>query len=208
MNNYKGSCWSMCFINTQEGFGVHRNNEIFYTSDNAIWGILYTIPDPNTHGPVYVTDIIFTSSTEGWAVGTNDSDEGFAFHTTNKGLIWSSYEAYDGKYLVGICSTSINELYIIGFDHLILQSTNGGLNWSNVSPSLVWPPTQWASIKAKDGEAWVCGENGKVYIKENSTSSWKIQYSDTSSDLNDICMINKYYGWAVGEDGTILRYGY
>jgi hypothetical protein len=53
---------------------------------------------------------------------------------------------------------------------------------------------------------WVVGDNGTILHSPMLLLGWTSQTSGTSENLNDVCMISETLGWAVGENGTILKY--
>jgi hypothetical protein len=67
-----------------------------------------------------------------------------------------------------------------------------------------WTDIDWN----KDGtEALVCGENGALYLYDNSTSEFSSIETNTSSDLKGIDWdCDNLYAIIVGEDGTVLKF--
>lgn len=46
---------------------------------------------------------------------------------------------------------------------------------------------------------WIVAGTASVW------ADWKFQYSGTSDNLNDICFVDEFHGWAVGDSSTIIH---
>lgn len=53
---------------------------------------------------------------------------------------------------------------------------------------------------------WAVGANGTILHSPMLVLGWTNQVSGTTEYLNDVCMVSETLGWAVGNNGTILKY--
>jgi photosystem II stability/assembly factor-like uncharacterized protein len=54
---------------------------------------------------------------------------------------------------------------------------------------------------------WAAGESGTIIYTPNYILGWVVQNTGVTEHLHDIDMIDESSGWAVGDNGTILRFG-
>ncbi|MBI4450300.1 hypothetical protein HY634_04525, partial [Candidatus Uhrbacteria bacterium] len=84
------------------------------------------------------------------------------------------------------------------------QSTNGGATWTRqVGPLVTYRGIEF--IDASTG--WIVGGGGWIQRTSNGGSTWSLVSSPTTQILRDIECIGPQPCYAVGDDGTILRYG-
>jgi photosystem II stability/assembly factor-like uncharacterized protein len=132
----------------------------------------------------------------------------------NLSLIGSYGKMSNGNWTVAQISnnTSMNCLYyfdadsgiIGGNDGEILVTLNGGNNWSTaVTP--VTSSIRGISFKNML-EGWACTSDGKILKSIDGGLNWSIEYDGTVFLRNIVIKNLNGYGYAVGNDGTLLKY--
>ncbi len=138
--------------------------------------------------------------------------------TLNGGISWDSIPLVDnfntpilGSYLNSVHFTSANDgtatgMLLTGNSEVILQTFNGGINWTLVS---VFNGGNWPRMLNKlffinSSIGYAAGSNGRILKTINGGSSWSSQPSGTSERLYDIHFVSANIGFAVGDE-IILR---
>jgi hypothetical protein len=160
-------------------------------------------------------DVYFTSSEEGWAVGSDrDNDQGLLLHYSNGAWSVVSLPPVSSN-LHSLHFTSPNEGWVVGFDSkdnrgVILHYSNG--SWANVSPPNVSSFWYLNSVHfPSPDEGWAVGfdfENKKGVLLHYVNSSWgTVTPPDVSSywHINSIHVTSPGEGWAVGTDWSNLQ---
>lgn len=112
-----------------------------------------------------------------------------------------------GKYLNSIYFTDSNNGYSVGDDGLILKTTNGGVNWTQLNPygsnlvAVCFPSLNEGYFVSffTSGAGY-----GGIYKTSDAANSWSrlISYMPI---LNNISFITPEIGFAVGQHGTLLK---
>ncbi|MBL0108594.1 MAG: T9SS type A sorting domain-containing protein [Ignavibacteria bacterium] len=90
----------------------------------------------------------------------------------------------------------------MGFNGVILRSTNSGINWSQI-PSGTNSNLRSVAF-AGTGTGYVCGYNGAILKTVNSGMNWISLTSNTSNDLFAVIFINNSTGYSAGS-GKIIK---
>jgi len=117
--------------------------------------------------------------------GGNDRDDGTfygLYKSTDLGLTWTQTldgalsnlnASWDGGWYFGnvrVSPTNANVVYALGLD--IMQSTNGGTSWFNISSGWVHVDQHAMCILESDDNDLYIGCDGGVYYSTNMGSSW------------------------------------
>jgi hypothetical protein len=94
---------------------------------------------------------------------------------------------------------------VVGHDGIILQTVNGGANWSTVMSDTSVDLFDVHFAGTNTGTA--VGSRGAVFHTTDGGKSWTRQNSGVSRDLFAVFLSNANTGTAVGSLGTILRTG-
>jgi photosystem II stability/assembly factor-like uncharacterized protein len=186
---------------TFPSFTPHR--EIYFTSDGGVTWISQYSESAETP----LRSVIFTSSTNGFAVG----ESGAVMHTTNGGNSWAEETTLTAYELRDVYFTNSSNGWIIGhylgLPHVpaIFNTTDGGATWNEqtfgVDESL-------SSVSFSDElNGWaVGGASGPSNITYTTDGgiNWDYQNSPTNNFLLKVFFIENNIGWAVGLDGTII----
>lgn len=99
-----------------------------------------------------------------------------------------------------IISSHVDELSVYS---TILKTTNGGIDWINISR---WENECLFSIQFLDQKTgWAVGTHGTVIKTSDGGITWQSQNNNSLGiTLRSICFKGNI-GWAVGESGTILK---
>ncbi len=155
--------------------------------------------------------VYFYNSLTGYAVGDNSQ----ALITADAGQNWFvqniplNYNKFNK-----ILFTSPGTGYVIGgrqyfpFYGVIYKTTNSGGNWRQIDSQaedvefsgIAFPnPTTGYLVGRNE-----YGSNGVIYKTTNAGENW-IQVGIYQKDLNDVSFPSNQVGYAVGQDGTILK---
>jgi photosystem II stability/assembly factor-like uncharacterized protein len=143
--------------------------------------------------------IDFVDDKHGWIVGAN----GAILHTEDAGESWTKQASETNVTLYHVDFRNQKQGWAVGEKGTILTTVNGGTSWSKV----VSPVTSTLlSVQfVNEDEGWVAGRGGVVLRSNNRGDTWVEQESGTKQNLYALFMTKKG-GWAVGNNGLILRY--
>jgi photosystem II stability/assembly factor-like uncharacterized protein len=238
---------SLCFLNSQKGFGV-LDDKIFYTQNGGTnWSPNYSNPDLLSFQSLY-----FPDNKHGYAIALTQMMDNMLVKTSNYGLSWDTIYKYSDNLALFVSvffKDSLNGF--IGADNgKILKTTNGGTIWSILpvdlvnkpSFSYIYFPTPDTGFAATDihgvyrtidgGNTWnhlsssfppalysvwftdanhgfVGGGDGltsmTLYKTNNGGNTWTQSASGVQA-LNAMYFVDSMPGYAVGTNGTILKY--
>jgi len=143
--------------------------------------------------------IFFSSSTDGWAVGTNRR----ILKTTNGGTNWTTIDLGTIGDLGSVYFTSSMTGWLVGASGRILNTTNGGTNW--ISQLSGTSDVLFSTDFDSPTTGWIVGQNGIILYTTNGGTNWISQSSGTTDDLFSVNFISSTTGWAVGDHETILK---
>ena len=151
-------------VNT--GWAVGNLGTILHTTDGgATW------PSLTTGTTDHFVDLYFIDAVNGWIVGQN----GIIWNTADGGATWVEQTSGTLATLGGVHFTDANTGWIsgggtvpssggVGYEGLILHTTDGGANWNVQVSSL---PVNWTGILRKlhftdAGNGWAVGDQGYI----------------------------------------------
>jgi photosystem II stability/assembly factor-like uncharacterized protein len=179
------------FIHSSVGWAVGMSGIIYKTEDGGVnWDF-----KKNTGTDMY--GVYFADENNGIAVG----DAGIIYYTTDGGEIWTVSTDTD------IPVSKLNSVYMVNKDTAyaiteseFIISINGGINWDVVA-SRGGNGMDFIS----NSEGWICASSGKIYYTNNGGEDWYEQQTPATQLLYAISMVDSDNGWAVGDDGAMLR---
>lgn len=194
------------FINNNIGWTVGWNDPtgwILYTDDGGLnWtrqmtelgvsGELYGVHfRDETHGNICGVFGTFLHTTNGGTIGN-----GWAINISIPSLGKDLYSVYNFGDLFG-CA--------VGADGTVIYTIDHWTNWIEMNSGIT---NDLKSVMNVEGtqHIWAVGNNGIIIHNQMYIMPWDVQVSNTTENLNDVCMINENEGWAVGDNGTILYY--
>jgi photosystem II stability/assembly factor-like uncharacterized protein len=132
-----------------------------------------------------------------------------AFYTTNSGgASWAldiSIPAL-GVDLNGIINWGMFSGCAVGESGIALVTAN---KWGTYVETTTNTEQTLDAVSADitTNKMWAAGENGTIIFTPNYILGWIVQNTGVTEHLHDIDMIDESNGWAVGDNGTILRFG-
>lgn len=192
------SLYSIKFYNAINGLIFGENGTVIYVygEDNEFLCKSIGYPD------LLLAAHLLENSTTGWTVSNN----GNIYRTTDLGANWviSSNTAAWGKLQSIAFSDSLNGI-VVGNSGLILKTLNSGTNWN-----IVYAETDYnlrsVYYLVNSTFCWVTGASGIILKTSNRGFIWEKEKTESTNDLNALVFINVLKGWAVGNNGTILKY--
>jgi photosystem II stability/assembly factor-like uncharacterized protein len=191
----QNSLYSVKFINTIIGLIVGGNGTVIYALNEYDYLDLKSISTAET-----LTSAYYIFGKVGWITGSSGS----IFRSTDKGQQWNKpdYLPVQGK-LNSIMFPDTAFGMAVGTSGAILKTTNGGLTWNTMTQT---PYINLASVYfVNSSMGWIAGEQGKIFRTLDQGASWSLENAETINDLEAITFIG-LSGWAVGKNGTILKY--
>lgn len=161
---------------------------------------------------VIITDIYFIDSLKGCATARKypNQDSAFILYTLNGGSNWSIQ--YKNKYYLTALQFANDSIgYSIGSapPGVVVKTTNGGLDWFNVTGLSTYPLMDLFFINADTG--WIYSDDpfeGGVYKTMNGGINWQFQFSAVWADAQ-IFFLNNDTGWIAyninSSDGKLYR---
>lgn len=135
---------------------------------------------------------------------------GTVLYSTNKGLTWSTGTSNTSYDLSDVSAISETKAVAIGAHSTIVRTTDGGKNWSVVSPTLNSATEVSYGLRgltmASTTVGFAVGENGLTLKTTDGGASWSEITNPTGtsySHLNDVASTSTSKLWVVGEGGHI-----
>lgn len=186
-----GYLYAVYFIDRSRGWAVGNGGEIARTTDGGeTW-----IRTPKGTENFY--DVYFVDSLNGWLVG----EYGRILHSENGGISWTNQSG-------GYTNTRLETVYfkdtlngIAISDNEILRTENGGASWEVSSGFGGHPKLHF--IDSLSG--WVTSEKDEIWHTRDGGINWLSTSTDANEYLSDQFFQNERIGWAVGDNGTIMR---
>lgn len=194
------SLFSIQFINDQMGFAVGENGMILKTIDGGTnWAIK---PSGTTE---WLFSVYFVNENVGWAVG----DQQTILKTMDAGETWTT-QHFSASSLGVSASFFLNEYmgWAVGYNGTILKTTNGGGTWSDISYAA---NNNFSAVQFVDSlKGWIAGSssatNGLILHTIDGGVSWNPdEIPGKIKDLRSLFFLNGDEGFAVGENGNILK---
>lgn len=143
--------------------------------------------------------IYFSSPNTGYVCGGLTLDK-----TTNAGLNWSSQSVYGVAYFRSIIFLDDNTGFVVGLNGSYRKTTNGGTNWI-IYTLLGITDDLYQIKKTPSNYLFIVGEAGTILKSTDLGVNWISQYSTTNKTLSSVFFISDVTGYAVGNNGTIIK---
>ncbi len=202
------------FLDALKGFAGGEPSEFLQTSDGGINWESASI-DSGTFADFPLIDFKFYNELHGYAYGGRFDIAGVVWRTTDGGNFWTSIDTayapadpindihfFDSTHIMGICGDP-ELLYGIGF----LNSTDAGATWDYLEIQVLGKAL--AVSFRTENEGWVVVPSTETLVATFDHAENWVQYpSPDSSMLYDIVFTDSLTGYAVGEEGVIVKYKY
>ncbi len=226
----------ICFFNSQNGRMLLGNNFMKTADGGLTWNIVSEIPgnpkamhflNPDTGfvacdlGMAFSTfngGILWNSLVTGVtdrleAVNFKNIGDGFwggrngaSLRTFNQGLGFSTGVIPANGDIKDIQFVNSINGYSCGDNGEILFTGDGGNTWSaQQTPST--EPGMNALHFPDPLNGWCSGEAGTIFHTSDGGNTWLVDLSGTQFELNNIHLFDNGHGFAVGDNGTVLRLG-
>jgi photosystem II stability/assembly factor-like uncharacterized protein len=186
------------FVTAQIGWAVGNGGTIRKTLDGgAHW-------DSQTSGTSFwLWGIHFLDQNRGWVSGGSGS--GVILRTSDGGATWTPAATSNEIADVFFVDT-LEGWAVTNAATKILHSLDGGVSWSAVTPpSAVGWLTSLHFVASQEG--WVAGAGGVILHTVDGGAHWNPVETGVSAIVQSIFFPSADVGWAVGELGTVLKYG-
>jgi len=198
---------SIYFTDSQNGCMAGTGGKLYYTSNGGTEWLASSIDSALVTG-FPIEKIKFSDSNTGYAAGGAFDIAGMIWKTTNAGRNWKSS-------IVG--PEPLNDIYIFNSDNIItvggdyeygassVTTSNGGLNW-NYREFGVFGISRAIDFRTQN-EGWIpLGITDSFLVTTNSGINWNLTGTPQGSKIFGIIFTDTNKGWAVGDDGIILKY--
>ncbi len=193
------------FPNQKFGWLAVLNNNIekgkvYHTSDSG-----KTWEKQKSFNEDWVTSVHFLDTLNGWVtLYSNDKYKEKNFHSCDGGKTWLSQSCIDDDLnrfgnLEDIYMLDTLNGWAVGENPNIYYTKNGGQTWNeHYIPGDFLNSVQFISID----KGWAASNNF-LYFSTDTGRTWNTY--PYNGDINCIFFINELYGYAVGENGYILK---
>ena len=205
-----GRLYSNHFISPDTGW-VSGESEYIYKTVNAGESWQKQVTDANTEYILRFHSIYFINSKIGWAAGGNYYyTSGRLYKTEDGGENWEwIFLGTNIVFDINFADKNMGWLVTCGGcgddgTTSIYQTNNMGRSWTE--QFFLKKFSTFTSVFAVNQKiAWVTGWFGKIYYTENGGESWYLQNTNIKNCLSSIYFTSEKIGWAVGENGIILK---
>jgi len=151
----RGHTWNKQYLNYYDYYGFLRP----------------AIPD------IELTDIVFCDQNNGFIVGAD-----IILKTTDGGDSWEKEESGTGLLFNAIACTSLNDIWVVGYNGTVLHSIDSGKTWSSVIIDANQNIYNFNGIVFKDDIGYITGggEQAALYKTEDKGQTWNKQLTDSS----------------------------
>ena len=201
------------FLDTLKGFAGGVPGQFLQTTNGGmIWEPANIDSGTFSHFPVI--DFKFYNQLFGFACGGRFDIAGVIWRTTNGGESWAPLDAqysppdevwdihfFDSLNVMGIGGDP--DIFGVGF----IKSTDAGISWSYEEIG-VFGQALAVSFR-KENEGWAVVPQSENFVATFDYGvTWKTYSTPDSSKLYDIVFTDSLTGYAVGEEGVIVKYKY
>jgi hypothetical protein len=95
--------------------------------------------------------------------------------------------------------------WAVGWNARVLYTNDAGLSWNPITVPL-GQSDFWSVRFINNRIGWIMGGLGITLFTDNGGYSWKPWRNATSSDIYNCFFNSQNLGWAVGKNGTILKF--
>jgi len=184
-----------CFFTSNDtGYTSYGSNHILKTVNGGIsWSQI------DVYG--LIKNIYFITSSTGFYAGFGSG--GGLYRTTNDGLNWSLQ--YYTNNLMCLHFPSLTTGYCSG--DTVLKTTNGGVNWFRLNSTNNLYKGSFGPIFFINNITGYLSGSSYIYKTTDGGNNWQSQQYISGSSINSIFFPSSSVGYAVGNNGLILKTG-
>jgi len=180
-----------------------ERSELEYQAEDASYALEDAILDAEVGASKPFLDVLFSSRTEGFAVGAY----GYFFKTKDGGITWENYgtriENSDRFHLNSINIAKGGNLFIVGEAGVLFRSKDGGESWVTLESPYAGSFVGVTGTHESD-VVIVFGLRGHLYRSQNAGDSWTRIDSGSEGTLMSAAVSQEGDISVVGNSGTVL----
>lgn len=187
---------------TGYAFGDSLSTIVKTTNQGFTWTPLSpTFQDANLQAGAVISNLIVVAA----GIDESPGGTGVVLRTTNGGSTWTTDVTVPEK-IFGIHFPTANEGWICGENGYIGRSTDGGINWLQLTTGTGEDFHDVHFINTNEGWAVGTGDPiSNIFHTTDGGTSWTSQNSGIVDDpLNGVFFLDANTGWACGDAGNIL----
>jgi|GEM_PF-6613326 photosystem II stability/assembly factor-like uncharacterized protein len=187
---------SVDFTTSKIGYAVGANGTLLTTTNAGSSWSSQTLVTAN------LNCVYFTGIATGYIVGAG----GTILETSDSGKIWNVVTSNTTENLTSMCYKNGYGFIVGGIGTgtgIILENSfSSGTTWTITSSGI---NANLAGVACRGSEYFTCGYGGAM-LQANASGSWSGMITGTNNYLLSVCMVSDNTGYAVGENGTILKF--
>lgn len=198
---------TILFLDSLKGFVGGFPSALARTTNN---GVNWIDVEIDTTSQIYypILNIAFLNEQIGFACGGSRDIAGVIWKTTNSGIRWSD-TVVGPEPLTDLGVIDDSKLMAVGGDFeygvSYVRTQNQGVNWQYSTLDIFGVAT--AVDFRTQTEGWISVTSAqKLVYTLNSGNNWISISTPDNTFINDIFFSDSLNGWAVGNEGVILRY--
>jgi len=203
---FQNEIFSTIFF-VDDSVGFIGGNGIKKTTDGGLtWTNAFI--EPGGVSTLPINKFSFYSKTFGYACGGRVDIAGVIWRTTDGGNNWTSIGLSPDQIYDVYVVDSLNAISLSGDPELlyplgIIKTTDAGISWSFTD--LPFFGISFAIDFLDDKEGWSAA--GYKFLSTNdSGKTWVEEFIFDSTIVYDLQFVDKYTGFACGQDGVLLKY--
>lgn len=211
-----GASWTEC-----DHPKVNRLNAVYFASPSIGWAV-GTYDEFNLNCCLYTSDAgegwttqmeVLVSGAELFGVHFRDQQTGVACGADGAFLHTNSGGTLGWSFNIAMPLVNLNSVWNLGSQHGCAVGENGTVlytinDWYQYFEQVSGTTDDLNSVHADpaSNNLWAVGNNGTIIHSPGYLVGWTTQSSGTAEDLNDVHMLSPAEGWAVGDNGALLKY--
>jgi photosystem II stability/assembly factor-like uncharacterized protein len=150
----------------------------------------------DSKGETAITNIQFTSSTHGWAIGGNSfKNQTTLLKTTDGGIHWNQVNVSNYGVFSDLYAINNDTVFIIGYDGIVLKTENGGLTWFSV---ILNTQDDLSTIIFLNPNKILISGSGVQFTSSDYGNTWIIDTIATSTRFETVFFTENNIGWIAG----------
>ncbi len=192
-----GNAKAFHFISPDAGFVACDDGEAYSTNDGGMtWNFL------ETGATERLEAVFFNNINDGYFGGRNQT----SLHTDNGGQSFTQNVIPANGDVKDIQFVNPTTGFTCGDNGEVLFTSDGGATWiAQITPDN--GPDMNALHFTDEMNGWCTGEGGTIFHTTDGGNSWFNDISNTTDEISNIHLFDNFHGFAVGDNGRILRLG-
>ena len=190
------SCAFFVDLNTGwAGAGGYNNDQVYKTTNGGQeWSLV------NTSKYAVIIGFHFLNNNTGFMASRD-----WILKTTDAGITWDTLNPSKLSSSTDIHVVSEQEIWTSHNNGSYNFTKDGGVTWTNESPNVIGANSLQGIFSTNDGKVWTTGNYTSILFSEDSGDNWTDQVPGQKGIINKADFLNDKYGFAVGNEGIILK---